>query len=153
VGLAASQRDGAILHGPPGQRWKFASGNDSWGIGIEGLNGTDHLRPDQGRIDIDLTMVGHDRFGVFLSYLKLAGGHGGSYCSKGDLSRLKEWVRTKHGDFMPIGLFIPFESAWRAVKEFMDTEGELPHSIEWIAAEDIPNGVFPNQWEDVPFHK
>jgi Immunity protein Imm1 len=98
-------------------------------------------------------MVGHDRFGVLLSYLKLAGGHGGGYCSKGDLSRLKEWVRTKHDDLMPIGLFIPFESAWRAVKEFMDTEGALPRSIEWIADEDLPNGIFPNQWEDVPFHK
>jgi hypothetical protein len=42
-----------------------------------------------------------------------------------------------------IGLFVPFESAWRAVKDFIESDGELPTSIEWIASRDLPPGTFP----------
>ena len=45
---------------------------------------------------------------------------------------------------MPVGLFIPFAEAWKAVKEFMETEGQLPTSIEWIKGEDLPEGTFPD---------
>jgi hypothetical protein len=31
-----------------------------------------------------------------------------------------------------------------AVKEFIETDGELPKSIEWIADPDIPPGAFPD---------
>ena len=64
--------------------------------------------------------------------------------SKGDLSRLGEWVRTLHGDARPIGLYIPFAEAWQAVKEFIESDGELPKSIAWISAEDLPNNTFPD---------
>jgi hypothetical protein len=37
-----------------------------------------------------------------------------------------------HGTPLPVGLFIPFEKAWLAVKEFMETDGKLPKSIDWI---------------------
>jgi hypothetical protein len=45
---------------------------------------------------------------------------------------------------MPIGLFIPFDRAWLAVKEFIETDGALPKSIDWIADADIPDEVFPD---------
>ena len=38
-----------------------------------------------------------------------------------------------HGDPYSLGLFIPFEAAFKAVKEFIETDGELPTSIEWLA--------------------
>jgi hypothetical protein len=44
---------------------------------------------------------------------------------------------------MPLGLFIPFEQALKAVVEFADTNGALPKSIEWIASTDLPEGSFP----------
>lgn len=44
---------------------------------------------------------------------------------------------------MPVRLFIPFETAWKTVKEFTETEGELPKSIEWVANRDLPPGTFP----------
>jgi hypothetical protein len=37
----------------------------------------------------------------------------------------------------PIGLFIPFDRAWLAVKEFIETDGALPKSIDWIASADM----------------
>ena len=67
-----------------------------------------------------------------------------AYTSKGDLSRLREWVRNLDNDPLPVGLFIPFKSAWLAVKEFSETDGALPKSIEWVANRDLPPGTFPD---------
>jgi hypothetical protein len=83
---------------------------------------------------------------LLLHYRKWGGGHKDTYYSKGDLSRLKAWVWTVHGDLMPMGLFIPFERAWLAVKEFMETDGALPKSINWIAEADIPDEAFPDPY-------
>jgi hypothetical protein len=47
---------------------------------------------------------------------------------------------------LSVGLFIPFPVAWKAVKEFMETDGELPRSIEWIATGDLPAQTFPEPW-------
>jgi hypothetical protein len=66
-----------------------------------------------------------------------------AYASKGDLNRLDVFVFSKHGDPYSVGLFIPFEQAWLAVKEFMDTEGELPTAMEWCNARDLPASTFP----------
>ena len=62
---------------------------------------------------------------------------------RGNLLRLREYVETKHGDLEPMGFFIPFEAAWKAVKEFMEKDGVLPKCIPWIAVPDIPPGTFP----------
>jgi Immunity protein Imm1 len=53
-------------------------------------------------------------------------------------------VRNPHNDPLPVGLFIPFKTAWLAVKEFIETDGALPKSIEWIANKDLPPGTFPD---------
>lgn len=71
-------------------------------------------------------------------------GHRETYSSKGDPRRLREWVRTLHNTPLPVGLFIPFKAAWVAVKEFIETEGALPKSIEWVANKDLPPGTFPD---------
>lgn len=65
------------------------------------------------------------------------------YDSKGDLTRLGEFVRSFHDTPLSVGLFIPYEKAWLAVKEFIETDGKLPTSIEWIANKDLPPGTFP----------
>ncbi len=129
---------------PPGQRSSFESDNDCWGLTAEGVDGTDHLPEGKGRIDIHLTMVGNPDHGVLLHYRKWGGRLKETYYSKGDLRRLREWVRTVHGDLMPIGLYIPFETAWTAVKEFIERDGALPKSIEWIADRDVSDDAFPD---------
>jgi hypothetical protein len=63
------------------------------------------------------------------------------------MNRLREWVRTLHGDPMPVGLYIPYEKAWKAVEEFIKTDGQLPKSIEWIANRDLPPNTFPAPYE------
>jgi hypothetical protein len=125
--------------GPP---WFYVGGNDSGGLDVRGMYGTDGLDEFKDRVDAGLSMWGNPDLGVLLIYQRYGGGYRDAYNSKGDLSRLKEWVRTLHDDPMPIGLYIPFDKAWLAVKEFMETEGELPKSIEWIAANDLPEGTF-----------
>ena len=90
-------------------------------------------------------MVDNEDHGVLLQYRKLGGGYKDIYYSKGDLTRLEDlvWIG-QEGDLMPIGLFIPFDKAWLAVKEFIETDGALPKSIDWIASADIPDEVFPD---------
>ena len=89
-----------------------------------------------------LTIIGNIDHGVLLCHQKW-GPNGIGHYSKGDLSRLREYVETAHGDLKPVGFFIPFEDAWKAVKEFMERDGALPKSVPWIAAPDIPPGTFP----------
>jgi hypothetical protein len=134
---------------PKGKEWTFDTGNDNWGLSIEGVDGTGHLESYKTRVDIDLEMWGYPGLGVLLYYTKLGGGYRDRLSSKGDMSRLKEWVRTLQGDLRPIGLFIPFPVAWKAVKEFMETDGQLPKSIEWVANRDLPTNTFPDPNEAV----
>jgi hypothetical protein len=60
------------------------------------------------------------------------------------MSRLGEFVRSFHDTPLSLGLFIPFEKGWLAIKEFMLNEGELPTSIEWVASDDLPPETFPD---------
>jgi hypothetical protein len=128
---------------PPGRRWFFETGNDSAGFVVEGVDGTDHLQANNGRIDIELEMWGHPTKGVLLIYYKWGGGHKQAYSSRGDLRLLREYVRTLHDTLLPVGLFVPFAVAWKAVKEFIESDGALPKSIEWIANPDLPPYTFP----------
>jgi hypothetical protein len=132
---------------PPGERWTFDTGNDSWGLDLEGVDGTEHLDQFKGRIDIHLSMWGHPEHGVLLMYEKTNAESDELYYSAGDLSRLREWIRALHGDPLPVGLFIPYERAWIAVKEFMETDGMRSSGIEWIAAEDLPPNTFPDRFK------
>jgi hypothetical protein len=128
---------------PPGQRWFFETENDGARFVAEGVDGTGHLQPNKGRIDIDLKLWGNDDLGVLLIYSKFGGGHNEMYSSRGDLTRLRDLVRSLHEELLPVGLFIPFPQAWKAVKEFIETDGGLPRSIEWIANDDLPPNTFP----------
>src|SRR5262245_29575633 len=92
---------------PEGRHEFFSSVNDSWGLKADGVDGTDHLQHLKGRVDVDLTIQGHPDMGVLLFYHKTGAGRVAFY-SKGDLSRLHEWVTTAHDDRMPVGLFVPF---------------------------------------------
>src|SRR5690349_5961190 len=56
-----------------GRQQFFASGNDSWALDIEGVDGTDRLQANHGRIDIHLNIVGDRKAGVFLCYRKWGG--------------------------------------------------------------------------------
>jgi hypothetical protein len=131
--------------GPLGERWFFETGNDSASFTLEGAEGTGHLaRGKGGRIDINLFIYGHPKFGVLLSWQKWDGQRLRTYSSKGDLKRLRELIRTTHGDPMPVGLYVPYETAWKAVKEFLENDGVLPKSIEWVDDEDLPENTFPD---------
>jgi hypothetical protein len=40
--------------------------------------------------------------------------------------------------------------AWKAVKEFLESDGKLPTSIGWIANGDLPANTFPEPGRYVP---
>ncbi len=130
--------------GPPGRRWFFETRNDTAEFGGDGVDNTDHLPPGKGRTYVRLSLVGHPALGVLLSWSKWNSREGLDYHSKGDLSRLREPVFSLHGDALSAGLFIPFDRAWRAVKEFLETDGQLPKSIEWVDDRDFPPDTFPD---------
>ena len=128
----------------PDKRWFFAEGNDSAALYGEGIDGTEHLPQGRGRIDVELEMWGHPQHGVLLIYSKRGSGRRDTFTSKGDLSRLRELVSSLHDTPLPVGLFIPYEQAWKAVKEFIETDGKRPASIEWVANRDLPPNTFPD---------
>jgi hypothetical protein len=128
---------------PPGQRWFFETTNDSGGFRAKGADGTAHMPAGKGRINVNLSMWGHPDLGVLLIYSKHGGGFDLDFTSKGDMTKLREWVRSFHGTPLPVGLFIPYEEAWKAVKEFLETDGQLPKSIAWVANKELPPNTFP----------
>lgn len=130
---------------PKGKEWSYDGGNDSWGMSVKGLAGTDGL-PEIDQVKVTLYMFGNPDHGVYLAYRKWDGRirHDYDYAAKGDLSRIGEFVDTLHGTPLSVGLFIPFRQAWKAVKEFMQTDGKLPESIEWIDIRDLPPETFPD---------
>lgn len=130
------------ISGPPGFT---VGGNDTGGFRLEGVDGTENFEPGKGRIDISLQLTGHPNYGVFLFYRKT---RGPMYSSKGDLTKMKTYVRTEHYDLLTQAFFIPFDQAWLAVKEFIETDGQLPKSIEWVNMKDVEGEPFPD-----PRHK
>jgi len=129
---------------PPGQEWFHTGGNDTAGLSAEGLYGTEQGIPGKTRVELHLELYGMPGLGVLLFYNKFGGGYEDAYVSKGDMSRLKEWVRNLHNDPLPVGLFIPFHKAYEALTEFIETDGQLPKSIEWMASNDLPPDTFPD---------
>jgi hypothetical protein len=128
---------------PAGKQWFNTGGNDSAGLSLEGVENTEHLRPGEGRITIDLTMSGDPRFGVLLIYSKRGGSDSFAFTSKGNAALNGQYTRTLHSDLMPLWHYISFEEAWKAVKEFIETDGALPKSIEWISNRDLDEDTFP----------
>jgi hypothetical protein len=130
---------------PKGQEWPYRGGNDNWGLAAVGLYGTDYL-PASEQVTVNLSMTGNPDLGVTLFYRKWDGRirRKQTYNSRGDLRRLGEFVRSLHGTPLSVGLFVPFPVAWKAVKEFIETDGELPTGIEWIANSDLPPETFPD---------
>jgi hypothetical protein len=97
---------------PKGTEWFYTGGNDSAGIDIEGLDDTGHLPLGGGRKDIQLSLWGNPHLGVLLQYARYGGGvPRQDWFSQGDMTKLRLWVRSLHGDPLPVGLFIPFDVA------------------------------------------
>jgi hypothetical protein len=124
----------------------FNRGLDGGSFFANGLGGTEGLPPKEGLISSELFLFMNPDHGAWLKYgywdgriLKKK-----SFVSKGDLNRLGEFVRSFHGTPLSVGLFVPFEDGFRAVKEFIETEGEQPASIEWVASKDLPPETFPD---------
>jgi Immunity protein Imm1 len=127
---------------PAGRQKVFGIRNNHWCISARGIDGTEGL-PFDRRIDIDLHIIGKPDLGVLVLYDRVSVTDGHSYYSLGNPKMLRTLVKAKQGSRMPIGLFIPFEQALPAVMEFIQTNGALPKRIEWIAADDLPEGSFP----------
>lgn len=129
----------------PERRWFFETGNDGGVFEIRSgePSGDPSVRTWQDASY--LYLVGHPIYGVYLHYTRWNGGEQRkeSFDSKGDLTRLRERVRDLHGTETPIGLFVPYETAWKATKQFIESEGGFPWSIEWVASSDLPEDVFP----------
>jgi Immunity protein Imm1 len=128
---------------PAGRRSFRERGCDSASLTGRGLYGT-QSRDRDSSVKAVLGIYFNPELGVLLDYRKSGGGVDETYESKGDMNRLWEWVVSTHGTSLPVGLFIPFEKAWQAVKEFMRTDGELPRCIEWIRDTDLPPGTWPD---------
>jgi hypothetical protein len=130
---------------PDGSGWFHRRGIDSARIELQGLNGTEDKPYGRGRNDVELSLWGIPGLGVLIIYERIGPPEFRMlYSSKGDMSRIGELVESLHDTPLPVGLFIPFEKAWLAVQEFMETEGQLPTCIEWVRNHDLPPNTFPD---------
>ena len=91
-------------------------------------------------------MWGDPHLGVLLYYESIRNKQWTNCYSIGDPALQQKWTRTLHGDLMPAWLYISFRDAWPPVKEFMETDGELPKCINWINSRDIPPNTFPDPY-------
>lgn len=132
---------------PPGRRWFFETGNDSGGFEVRSGEPSGDPAVRKRQDTSHLCLVGHPTLGVFLNYTRWQANEQRKFnlYSKGDLTRLWETVADLHGTKTPIGLFVPYETAWRATEEFIASNGGLPVSIDWVASSDLPDDAFPVQ--------
>ena len=123
----------------------FAKGRDGGCFSIEWIYDKGGSIPQFGLVGAILYMHMHPDHGIKLQYSRWDRRieKKETYHSKGDLARLKQFVRSFHRTPLSIGLFIPFEIGRKAVKEFLQTDGELPQSVNWISDDDLPSEVFP----------
>ena len=131
---------------PTARAQYFVKGQDGGKFSIEGLYGTEGLPAQGGLVNVTLFLSMSPQYGASLFYKKWDGRvrRQTGYSSKGDLSRLDEFIWSFHKTPLSVGLFIPFEEGWKAVKEFIETEGELPQSIAWVNNRDLPSETFPD---------
>lgn len=103
------------------------------------------------RIKATLLLYADPKYGLLLDYRRSSGEKRESFVSKGDLQRRLEWVKTQQGTPLSIGLFVPIERGWSALKQFIESKGALPTAIEWVAAADLPPDTFPaaDKWRDL----
>lgn len=144
LGWPAPKEIERYFFAPSEHQWFHTGGNDSALLERFEHGGAGPVDYGPERISVELEMWGKPGLGILLIYSKQGGGFGETLSSKGDLTRLGERMRTLHGDPMPVGLFISFEKAWPAVKEFIETDGRRPQSIDWIANAELPANSFPD---------
>jgi hypothetical protein len=126
----------------PGARWFTSGGNDTASFVLEGVDGTSHFDDvTRGRRDVSLSLLGHPLHGVFLLYKAT---RAAAYSSKGDMTKMRNFVRTLHGDLSPLGLFVPFETAWIAVKDFVEHDGLRSPKIAWVDNRTFDADTFPD---------
>lgn len=123
----------------------LAKGRDGGCFSIEWIYDKSDSTPQFGTVGAVLYMHMNTDHGIKLQYSgwDRRTGNRETYHSKGDLMRLKQFVRSFHGTPLSIGLFVPFEKGRKAIKEFLQTDGELPRSVDWISDDDLPSEVFP----------
>src|SRR5262249_15967136 len=123
----------------------FAKGRDGGCFSIEWVYENSNSAPQSELVGATLYMHMNPDLGIKLQYSKWDGriGEKNTYHSKGDLTRLKQFVRSSHRTPLSIGLFVSFERGRKAVQEFLETDGERPRSIEWLSDDDLSSDVFP----------
>jgi hypothetical protein len=125
---------------PTGDAWPHEGGNDSWGLHVTGLNGTQDLPDESDQVNVYLYMTGYPDLGVHFTYGKWDGRTKEKldYQSEGNPQKEREIVYSMHGTPMSAGSFVPFSDAYKVVKEFIETDGALPSCIKWGRGPDIP---------------
>ena len=123
----------------------FAKGRDGGCFSIEWIYEKSNSAPQSELVGATLYMHINPDHGIKLQYSKWDGrvGKKVTYHSKGDLTRLKQFVHSSHRTPLSVGLFVSFERGRKAVKEFLETDGELPRSIEWLSDDGLSSEVFP----------
>jgi hypothetical protein len=112
-----------VIVSPPAGYWDQGSGGGTLDCSTDGSKTSLMLFPDS-------------RYGV---YLRFYDEQENPWLSLEDKAKLLEVTECNDEWYASVGLFLPKEKAWLAVKEFCLT-GRRSLAVQWIPASEIPEG-------------
>ena len=112
-----------LIVNPPAIYWNQGSGGGNLYCSTDGSKTSLMLFPDS-------------KYGV---YLRFYDEQENPWLSLGDETKLLEVAQCNDEWYVSVGLFLPKEKAWLAVKEFCLTGGMSPE-VQWMPAAKIPEG-------------
>lgn len=112
-----------LVINPPAGYWDQGSGGGTLDCSMNGAKTSLMLFPDS-------------RYGVYLRYYDE---QENPWLSLGDEAKLLEVAECNDEWYVSVGLFVPKEKAWSAVKEFGLT-GTMSPEVKWLPASKIPEG-------------
>jgi hypothetical protein len=119
---------------------------------IYGACNTSNCSPENGRVDIWLSIYPHPLHRFYLSYAKTGPPKREEFHSMGDPLRLGPGADLveidDNGYRVAEGLFVSPQDAWVVVKHFIETNGERSDAIPWLADSELPESSISSPFSE-----
>ena len=141
---AADQLEQSFLD-PARRNWAFWDGGGGGYISVSGLDGTENEPDGPNRSNARIAIRAHRKHGATLDHHWWDGKRrvSTSHLSLGSTSDMTKLPHLDNRQPFAVGLFIPFELAWLALKDFMVDPIHPSKSVPWINAKDLPPSAIP----------
>ncbi len=126
---------------PTRREWAYWDGSGAAGgyMKISGIEGTEAQPDGRTRSGATISIRAHRQFGATLSHhwWDAKSATATTHLSLGDRSLLSQMTTLDDRQPYPIGLFIPFELAWLAFRDFIQEPTRVTSAVPWINGVDL----------------